>query len=87
MAFPSPKNHDPDDRLEEAANEAFNALELLLAEANKAGWGTREITQAFVLAAEALKASNDSDPDPSEDQSKPTIGPEQGQVGHGEIYD
>lgn len=85
MRFPAPKTEDPAARLDEAKAIARDALDELVASANEAGWGTQEITAALIDAAQALKRTNEADPDPAEESVLDDAVCEQ--IGHGEQFD
>ncbi|MFF0952571.1 hypothetical protein ACFYE9_34600 [Rhizobium leguminosarum] len=87
MTFPPPKTESPAQRFEEATAAARDALERLIAAANEAGWGTEEVTAAFLKAAQFLSDANNKDPDPADDPSISDAPARQEQIGHGELYD
>lgn len=85
MPFPSPQSQNPQQHFEELKAAAREALEEVIASANKAGWGTQEIVVALVEAAHSLESTNRADPDPAND---PPIGDAvREQIGHGEQFD
>ncbi|UWU25472.1 hypothetical protein N2601_31305 (plasmid) [Rhizobium sp. CB3060] len=85
MPFPSPRSQDLQQRFEELKAAARETLEEVIASANEAGWGTREVLGALVEAAHSLEDANSADPDPADD---PPIGDAvREQIGHGEQFD
>ncbi|AJC82801.1 hypothetical protein IE4803_PC00255 (plasmid) [Rhizobium etli bv. phaseoli str. IE4803] len=87
MTFPRPKAEAPAQRFEEARAAARDALEKLIAAANEAGWGTEEISVAFVEAARFLSEANRKDPDPADDLIISDVPGKREQIGHGELFD
>ncbi|MEF0943936.1 hypothetical protein [Rhizobium sp. BR 362] len=85
MPFPSPGSQDLQQRFEELKAAARDALQEVIASANEAGWGTREVLVALVAAAHSLEDANSADPDPADD---PPVGDAvREQIGHGEQFD
>ncbi|WP_409526868.1 hypothetical protein [Rhizobium sp. P40RR-XXII] len=85
MPFPCPRAQDLEQRIEELKVAAKDALEEVIASANQAGWGTREVLVALVEAVRSLDKANSADPDPADD---PPIGNAvREQIGHGEQFD
>ncbi|AYG62236.1 hypothetical protein [Rhizobium jaguaris] len=85
MPFPPPRSQDLHQRFEELKVAAGYALEEVVASANEAGWGAREVLAALVEAAHSLEDANSADPDPADD---PPIGDAvREQIGHGEQFD
>ncbi|ARO27762.1 hypothetical protein CO659_02395 [Rhizobium sp. S9] len=87
MTFPPPKAEAPTQRFEEASAAARDALEKLIAAANEAGWGTEEISVAFLEAARFLTEANRKDPDPADDPAISDVPGKREQIGHGELFD
>ncbi len=85
MPFPSPRAQDLQPRSEELEVAARDALEEVVASANQAGWGTREVIVALLKAAHILENANSADPDPAEDAALDDAVREQ--IGHGEQFD
>ncbi len=85
MPFPSPRAQDLQQRSEELKVAATDALEDVIASANQAGWGAREVLVALAEAVRFLENANNADPDPAED---PPLGyAVREQIGHGEQFD
>ncbi len=85
MPFPSPRAQELRQRSEELKVAARDALEEVVASANEAGWGTREVLVALAEAVHFLENVNSADPDPAED---PSLGDAvREQIGHGEQFD
>jgi hypothetical protein len=87
MTFPRPKAEAPAQRFQEASAVARDALEKLIAAANEAGWGTEEISVAFLEAARFLNEANRKDPDPADDPIISEVPGKREQIGHGELFD
>lgn len=87
MTFPRPKAEAPAQRFEEASAAARDALQKLIAAANEAGWGTEEISVAFLEAARLLHEANRRDQDPADDPSISEVPGKREQIGHGELFD
>ena len=87
MTFPRPKAEAPAQRFQEASAAARDALEKLIAAANEAGWGTEEISVAFLEAARFLNEANRKDPDPANDPIISEVPGKREQIGHGELFD
>ncbi|ACE94524.1 hypothetical protein [Rhizobium phaseoli] len=87
MTFPRPKAEAPAQRFEEATAAARDALEKMIAAANEAGWGTEEISVAFLEAARFLNEANRKDPDPADDPVISEVPGKREQIGHGELFD
>ncbi|RUM22706.1 hypothetical protein EFD56_02125 [Rhizobium phaseoli] len=87
MTFPRPKAEAPAQRFEEASAAARDALEKMIAAANEAGWGTEEISVAFLQAARFLNEANRKDPDPADDPVISEVPGKREQIGHGELFD
>ncbi|MBB5576641.1 hypothetical protein [Rhizobium paranaense] len=85
MPFPSPQSQNPQQRIEELKAAAREALEDVIASANKAGWGTREVHVALVEAAHSLENANSANPDTAGDP--PSGDAVREQIGHGEQFD
>jgi hypothetical protein len=85
MLFPSPKTEDPLQRFEESKTAARDALEEIIASANEAGWGPREVAVALIEAVQSLKDAYIADPDPADDPEIPETLREQ--IGHEERFD
>ncbi|OEC93627.1 hypothetical protein [Rhizobium sp. YK2] len=85
MPFPSPRAQDWQPRSEELKVAARDALKEVIASANQAGWGTREVLVALVDAVHFLENANSADPDPAEDA--PFGDAVREQIGHGEQFD
>lgn len=69
--FPAPTKEGPAARVTEARIAAREVLDELVALANEAGWGTREIISAIIGAAQEVMDANERDPDPADDPITP----------------
>ena len=87
MTFPRPKAEAPAQRFEEASAAARDALEKMIAAANEAGWGTEEISVAFLQAARFLYEANRKDRDPADVPVISEVPGKREQIGHGELFD
>jgi hypothetical protein len=71
------------------AREAMTAMEAiireLVADANAAGWGSKEVLNAIVETANKQRLAYEEDPDPSDGPAVDAV--KDLQVGHGEVYD
>ncbi|MDL2403947.1 hypothetical protein [Rhizobium mayense] len=85
MLFPSPQSQDLQQRFKELKVAAGYALEEVVASANKAGWGTRELLGALVEAAHSLADASSADLGPADDL--PISDAVREQIGHGEQFD